>query len=70
MAKKQQKSVLIEQIASPLRRPAVQRAWLIGLGLNKLRRRARVPATPQMLGMIAKAGHLVRIVEDENNETQ
>ncbi len=53
----------MEQIGSPLRRPPNQRATLIGLGLNKSRRRRTLPDTPQVRGMIATVAHLVRIVE-------
>jgi large subunit ribosomal protein L30 len=57
------KTLLVEQTGSPIRRPADQRATLIGLGLDKIRRRATVPDTPATRGMIAKVAHLVRIVE-------
>jgi large subunit ribosomal protein L30 len=57
------KTVTLEQIASPQRRPADQRATLVGLGLNKIRRRATVQDTPAVRGMIAKVAHLVRVVE-------
>ncbi len=36
--KKKGKTVTVEQIGSPIRRPAEQRATLIGLGLNKMHR--------------------------------
>ncbi len=58
-------TLVIEQIASPIRRPAHQRQTLIGLGLNKMRKRRTVPDNPAVRGMIAKVSHLVRIVEDE-----
>ena len=54
----------IEQIASPIRRPAHQRETLIGLGLNKIRKRRIVPDNPAVRGMIAKVSHLVRIVDE------
>ena len=59
------KTITVEQIGSPSRRPAEQRATLIGLGLNKIRRRATVPDTPATRGMIRKVAHLVRVVEGE-----
>ena len=59
------KTVTIEQIASPNRRPAIQRQTLIGLGLNKLHRRRTLEDTPAVRGMIDKVHHLVRVVEDE-----
>jgi large subunit ribosomal protein L30 len=57
------KTITIEQIASPTRRPADQRATLIGLGLNKIRRRSTLKDTPEVRGMINKIPHLVRVVD-------
>ena len=65
MAKKNEKTVTVEQTGSPIRRPKDQRATLVGLGLNKIRRRSTLPDTPAVRGMIAKVGHLVRVVEGE-----
>jgi large subunit ribosomal protein L30 len=59
------KTVTVEQIASANRRPAIQRQTLIGLGLNKLRRRRTLKDTPAVRGMISKVSHLVRVVEDK-----
>ena len=59
------KTITVEQTGSPSRRPSDQRATLIGLGLNKIRRRATVPDTPATRGMIRKVAHLVRVVEGE-----
>jgi len=58
----QTKTVKVEQIASPLRRDNVQRATLIGLGLNKIGRQRDLPDTPATHGMINKVRHLVRVV--------
>ncbi len=52
----------IEQIKSPIGRPAYQRSTLIGLGLNKIGRKAALNDTPAVRGMIAKVAHLVRVV--------
>jgi large subunit ribosomal protein L30 len=57
------KTVTVEQFASPQRRPADQRATLVGLGLNKMNRRSTLADTPSVRGMIAKVAHLVRVVE-------
>ncbi len=57
------KTVTIEQIGSPLRRPNRQRQTLVGLGLNKLHKRRTLEDTPAVRGMIAKVSHLVRVVE-------
>ena len=58
-----QKTVRIEQIGSPIRREASQRATLIGLKLNKLHRVAELEDTPAVRGMIRKVHHLVRVLE-------
>jgi large subunit ribosomal protein L30 len=58
------KTVTVEQTGSPIRRPADQRATLIGLGLNKIRRRRTLPDTSAVRGMIAKVKHLVRVVDE------
>ena len=64
MAKKAGKTLVVEQIGSPIRRPAEQRATLVGLGLNKMHRRATLEDTPSVRGMIAKVNHLVRVVDE------
>ena len=58
------KTITVEQIASPTRRPDIQRQTLIGLGLNKLHRRSTLVDTPDVRGMINKIPHLVKIVEE------
>ncbi len=57
------KTITVEQIGCPIRRPEDQRATLIGLGLNKLGRRSTLEDTPAVRGMVAKVRHLVRVVE-------
>ncbi len=58
------KTIVVEQIGSPIRRPAKQRATLIGLGLNKMRRRRELEDTPSVRGMVESIPHLARIVEE------
>lgn len=67
MAKKEvaKKTVTVEQTGSPIRRPAVQRATLIGLGLNKMHRVSTLEDTPSVRGMIRAVQHLVRVVEEK-----
>ncbi|MEI3853546.1 MULTISPECIES: 50S ribosomal protein L30 [Ensifer] len=67
MAKKEvaQKTVTVEQIGSPIRRPAVQRQTLIGLGLNKMHRVRTLEDTPSVRGMIRTVQHLVRVVDEK-----
>lgn len=59
------KTVTVQQIGSPLRRPGDQRATLIGLGLNKMNRQRTLEDTPAVRGMIAKVAHLVRVVDSQ-----
>jgi len=58
-------TITVQQTGSPLRRPADQRATLIGLGLNKINRRSTLEDTPAVRGMIRKVSHMVRIVEED-----
>ena len=62
MAKAATKTVKLEQIASPNRRPADQQATLVGLGLNRIRKQSVLEDTPSVRGMIAKVQHLVRVI--------
>ena len=59
------KTIVVEQTGSPIRRPGIQRATLIGLGLNKMRRRRTLEDTPAVRGMIKKVAHLVRVIDDK-----
>jgi large subunit ribosomal protein L30 len=58
------KTVRVTQIGSPIRRPKDQRATLVGLGLNKMRRTRVLEDTPSVRGMIAKVAHLVKVEDD------
>ncbi|GJE78310.1 MULTISPECIES: 50S ribosomal protein L30 [Methylorubrum] len=58
------KTVRVEQIGSPIRREASQRATLVGLKLNKLHRVSELEDTPAVRGMIRKVAHLVRVLDD------
>ena len=62
--------VIVEQIKSPIGRPASQRATLVGLGLNKIGRRSSLEDTAAVRGMIAKVAHLVRIVDAARDEAR
>jgi large subunit ribosomal protein L30 len=54
-------TITVRQTGSPIRRQAVQRQTLIGLGLNRINRTATLPDTPAVRGMIDKVKHLVRV---------
>ena len=58
------KTIVVKQVGSPIRRPAEQRATLIGLGLNKMHRTRELEDTPSVRGMVAKIPHLVKIIEE------
>ena len=62
--------IIVEQIKSPIGRPASQRATLVGLGLNRIGRRSSLEDTAAVRGMIAKGAHLVRIVDAARDEAR
>ena len=53
--------IRITQTGSPIRRDKTQRATLVGLGLNKMRRTVEVEDTPEVRGQIRKVQHLVAV---------
>jgi large subunit ribosomal protein L30 len=53
--------IKITQTGSPIRRDKTQRATLVGLGLNKMRRTIEVEATPEVMGQVRKVQHLVSV---------
>jgi len=57
------KTVTVTQVASPIGRTQDQRATLIGLGLNKIRRTSTLEDTPAVRGMINKVKHLIEVAE-------
>ncbi|MEP5727768.1 MAG: 50S ribosomal protein L30 [Sulfitobacter sp.] len=59
------KTIVVKQIGSPIRRPAKQRATLVGLGLNKMHKTRELEDTPSVRGMINKISHMVEIVEEK-----
>ncbi|AUH32597.1 50S ribosomal protein L30 [Paracoccus tegillarcae] len=59
------KTIVVKQIGSPIRRPAIQRATLKGLGLNKMNRTRELEDTPAVRGMVAKIPHLAVIIEEK-----
>ena len=59
------KTIKIRQIGSPIRRPAIQRETLKGLGLNKMNRTRELEDTPAVRGMVNKIPHLVTILEEK-----
>ena len=58
------KTIVVKQTGSPIRRPADQRATLIGLGLNKMHKTRELEDTPSVRGMVRKVAHMVEIIEE------
>ena len=57
--------VKITQVKSTINRPKDQKATIQALGLGKLNRTVEKECTPQILGMIKKVSHLVKLEETE-----
>ena len=57
------KKVKITLVKSPIDRPERQKLTLRALGLNKTNSATQLEATPQILGMIRKVEHLVKVEE-------
>ena len=57
------KKVKITLVKSPIDRPERQKLTLQALGLNKTYSSREVEATPQILGMIRKVGHMLKVEE-------
>jgi large subunit ribosomal protein L30 len=57
------KKIRITQVKSGIDRSQRQKLTLQALGLKKLNASKEVEATPQILGMIEKVNHLVKVEE-------
>lgn len=55
--------IKIKLVKSSIDRPERQKRTLKALGLNKMNSESEVEATPQILGMVRKVEHLVKIEE-------
>lgn len=55
--------VKITQVKSVIDRPKRQKDTLIALGLKKVNQSVVKEATPQILGMVDKVNHLVKVEE-------
>ena len=65
MAKKKstEKKIIITQVRSLIGRPEPQRRTIKALGLRKMNHSVEHVATPQVLGMVNKVRHLVKVEE-------
>lgn len=57
------KKIKITQVKSGIDRPGRQKLTLQALGLNKVNGTKEVEATPQILGMVKKVNHLIKVEE-------
>ncbi|HLF46900.1 MAG TPA: 50S ribosomal protein L30 [Chitinophagaceae bacterium] len=57
------KKIKITLVKSPIDRPERQKLTLKALGLNKMNATREVEATPQILGMVRKMNHLIKVEE-------
>jgi large subunit ribosomal protein L30 len=55
------KKIKITLVKSPIDRPERQKLTLQALGLNKANASREVEATPQILGMVRKVSHMVKV---------
>jgi large subunit ribosomal protein L30 len=59
------KSITLEQVGSPIRRPGKQAEILRGLGLKRVGDRSTRKDTPEVRGALTKVAHMVRVVDGE-----
>ncbi len=57
------KKLKVTQIISAINRPVRQKRTIEALGIKKLNQPVEHEATPQVLGMIHKVNHLVKVEE-------
>jgi large subunit ribosomal protein L30 len=59
------KKIKVTQVRSVIDRPERQKRTMVALGLNKMNASVEVEATPQILGMVRKVNHLIKVEELE-----
>jgi large subunit ribosomal protein L30 len=57
------KKIKVTQIKSVIDRPERQKKTMVALGLKKMNASVQVEATPQILGMVNKVSHLIKVEE-------
>ena len=60
---KKMAKIKVTQIKSGIERSERQKLTLQALGLNRLNATKEIEATPQILGMVKKVNHLVKVEE-------
>jgi large subunit ribosomal protein L30 len=56
-------TIKIKYVKSAIKRPKRQKLTLQALGFKKLNQTIEKEATPQIMGMVKKLEHLIKIVE-------
>lgn len=56
-------TIKIQQVRSKIKSPKTQKLTLEALGLKKMNAVVEHEATPQILGMVQKVRHLVKVIE-------
>jgi large subunit ribosomal protein L30 len=57
------KKIKITQVRSVIDRSERQKKTMVALGLRKMNATVEVEATPQIMGMVVKVNHLVKVEE-------
>ena len=57
------KKIKITQVRSAINRPKDQKLTIQALGIKKLNRPVEKEATPQIIGMVNKISHLLKVEE-------
>lgn len=63
------KRIKITLVKSVIDRPETAKRTVAALGLKKINASVEVEATPQILGMVRRAGHLLNVEELPTAET-
>ncbi|MEZ7900540.1 MAG: 50S ribosomal protein L30 [Flavobacteriales bacterium] len=56
-------TIRIKQVKSTIKKPLRQKRTIKALGFKKLNQVIEKEATPQILGMVRKVSHLVKVVD-------
>lgn len=57
------RKITITQLRSTIKRTKQQKRTIEALGLGKINKSVTVEATPQILGMVDKVNHLIKVEE-------
>jgi large subunit ribosomal protein L30 len=57
------KKIKVTQVKSVIDRPERQKRTMVALGLKKMNASVEVMGTPQILGMVRKVNHLIKVEE-------